>query len=293
MNWGRYKSFNKDIINRALQYFGYEIRSLSIETELPALYNNPFDVIEKINAGENIALNCEVQRCVIYNGLSMAAAGWHPFIEAAKEYVNTPVSKYEDSILARYYKSWQPKNAREALIGVKSDKCQFENYSPLLTFNLPWIDASLDSSLLKLCKIINLENSWSGHSELTYLDGYGLQGPVSNEKGKLEYKRLIKVLGSIQKTGYKRDSDDITIHILKRDDDYRYLVLHGQHRVAVMAALGQEYIPAIPRIIVDSQYAEHWPKVYKGIWTHEQAIQYFNHLFDFDSKKWARELKLK
>ncbi|MDT8453025.1 MAG: hypothetical protein RQ936_09840 [Gammaproteobacteria bacterium] len=263
------------------------------EKELPELCDNPFMVMDRIHAGENIALRCEIQRCVIYNGLSMAADGWHPFVEAAKEYLRTGEAKYEGSVLERYYKKWQPVNARDALIGIKNGTSLLEKNSPLLIHNLPWIDVLPDAALAKLCRIIDLENKWAGHSELTYLDGYGLQGPVSNKKAKIEYDRLLGVVDSIQKHGYKRGGDDITVQVLKRGDNFRYLVLHGQHRVAVMAAIEQKTIPATPLLIVDSKYVEHWPQVYKGVWSREHALQYFNHLFDFDSKQWARELGLK
>lgn len=292
MSWRHIRKFIKYLLNSILGVVGLEIQGCVKDEELPELCDDPLIVMDRIHAGENIALRCEIQRCVIYNGLSMATEGWHPFVESAKEYLHTGTAKYEGSILERYYKAWQPRNALETLIGISKGSSFLETYSPLLAHNHPWIDVLPDAALANLCKIIDLENTWAGHSELTYLDGYGLQGPVSNKKGELEYDRLLGVVNSIQQHGYKRGVDEITVQILKRGEDFRYLVFHGQHRVAAMAAIEQETIPATPLLIVDSQYVEHWPQVYKGMWSQENALQYFNHLFDFDSKQWARELGL-
>lgn len=88
--------------------------------ELPELYDNPFSVMDRIHTGENAAQRCDIQRCVIYNGLSIAAEGWHPFVQSTKEYLRTGEAKYEGSVLERYYKSWQPEYALETLIGIKS-----------------------------------------------------------------------------------------------------------------------------------------------------------------------------
>lgn len=57
-----------------------------------------------------------------------------------------------------------------------------------------------------------------------------------------------------------------------------------------MTALGFQTIPARfhRQHVVDIEMAEHWPQVRSGLWTQEQAEAYFNHLFDFDSRAWAR-----
>lgn len=124
--------------------------------------------------------------------------------------------------------------------------------------------------------------------------GYGLQGPVVDAKGKLEYGRLIQLINSIRKYGYDRvlAREDVTVTVIKRDDEYRFCIGHGQHRVAVLAALGYTEIPVSLLDVIYLGEVEYWPRVYRGIWSKSQAITYTNHLFDFDGRRWAANLGL-
>jgi hypothetical protein len=67
--------------------------------------------------------------------------------------------------------------------------------------------------------------------------------------------------------------------------EYRFLVRHGHHRIGAAAALGMTTIPAHVShgAIINVKDLEHWPQVRIGVWSREQALGYFHHLFDFDS----------
>jgi hypothetical protein len=56
-----------------------------------------------------------------------------------------------------------------------------------------------------------------------------------------------------------------------------------------MSALGYETIPGIfyEPSIIDIQMIEYWPQVKNGLWSIKQATDYFDHVFEFDSRKWA------
>jgi len=77
--------------------------------------------------------------------------------------------------------------------------------------------------------------------------------------------------------------------VLRRDGDYRCLVEHGHHRIGAAAALGMSNIPATIRqgATIDRADVDYWTQVRRGIWPRHAALDYFHHLFDFDSRAWA------
>jgi len=105
-------------------------------------------------------------------------------------------------------------------------------------------------------------------------------------------KRLINITSSIRFRGYDRTLGDVVVQILKRGNDYIYRVVHGHHRAAALAALGYSLLPCIPRMLVDIALIDEWPQVRSGIWERKQALEYFNHHFDFKSQEWARNMGL-
>ena len=137
---------------------------------------------------------------------------------------------------------------------------------------------------------VEVESLSIGGRVLTIKDGYGLQGPVSPEKALFEHKRLIDVVRSIQEIGYDRALGDMTAQVLKRGQEYRYRLMHGHHRAGALVALGYVSIPIVPTMLVDKEEVEHWPQVYRGIWSSDEALAYFDHLFDFDSGAWAQNI---
>jgi hypothetical protein len=123
-------------------------------------------------------------------------------------------------------------------------------------------------------------------------DGYQYHGPVSRRKGRLEYRRLVNIYESIEERGYERQLGHAHFLVLKRGDEFRFSGIGpGNHRAAAMAALGYETIPAIfyKFHVVDVEMAEYWPQVSRGVWSQAQAEAYLHHLFDFDSRAWARD----
>ncbi len=115
---------------------------------------------------------------------------------------------------------------------------------------------------------------------------------TKQERGRLEYKRLVGLYESIRADGFNREFGHPRFLLMQRGPSYRYISAgNGNHRTAVMAALGYETMPAVFRVpgIIDVDMVDYWPQVCNGVWSRDQAIAYFNHLFDFDSLAWARE----
>lgn len=259
------------------------------DAPLPSpIYPNTYENWLKVLECNNGAFMVDIEKCVIFNGFSFSKSGWHPFVRTVLEYMSTGVDDYSNSFLKRYYNTWQPKDCLDALIGAVGGPSQLAGSPPYMLL-APWLEDKPEQRLIDFARIIEKENEHLGQAGLTIDDGYGLQGPVSEKKGLLEYQRLLRVFNSIEGSGYDRTYGDITAQILVRGDELRYRIVHGHHRVAVLAALGFESIAIVPTMIVDCNNVDNWTQVKEKIWNRDQALRYFNHHFDFDSLLWARQ----
>src|SRR5690606_4329352 len=103
---------------------------------------------------------------------------------------------------------------------------------------------------------------------------------VSDEKVRIESQRLLNLLTSIRKKGYEQQyPDTLGCFILVSGKNYKWYVQGGQHRAAVLAALGRETIPVYVRQIVRREDVSFWPNVQSGIFSEEQALIIFDRLF--------------
>ncbi|MDX1389257.1 MAG: ParB/RepB/Spo0J family partition protein [Acidobacteriota bacterium] len=271
---------------------GLEVRRARESPRPLALCDDPLEAVDRRRSHDHVALNCPLARCVVYNGLSLAEHAWHPLVQVATRFLNSGSDDYEGSILQSYYAVWRPAHAREALIGAEGGPAVLDSF-PAFTYPLPWSEATLRQRAAFMARVIEIENrAFREDDSLAGDMGYYLHGPASNEKGRLELARLIDVVRSIERSGYRRDREEVTVQILQRGDEFRYLVVHGHHRVAAARALGLDRIPVIPVALIDRRYATHWPGVYREEWRTGEALAYFDHLFDFDSRAWANRLGL-
>lgn len=276
----------KHPINRLLSIFGVEVRRVRASSPVRN-FPEPMQALWHCNIGEPATFTCPLRDCVIFNGFGFGEVSWHPFVEALTEYLSDRGRPYKGSRLERYYNVWQPAHAAEALIGLCDFPSKLTSY-PSFIKHIPWLNFSCEERLAQISRILLEENASLGQSELGVADGYGLHGPVSDRKGRLEYKRLTDLLESVEREGFRPDGDHIAVQILKRGEDLRFWIAHGYHRTAVLSALGYASFPATPRMLIDVQYVDHWPQVYQGTWTKDQALAYFNHCFDFDARAWAQ-----
>lgn len=285
----------KESLKRCLLSAGLELKRIDRKPKPPLVYKRLQETLKRRNCGERVTYLCPVSKCVVVNGFSFSRANsWHPFVQAMKEYMESGFSRaYPGSLLELFYKTWQPENAREALIGARNGPAILSRY-PAYAMHSPWLDIDPEERQSFMSKMISDENRWFGNDKIDASDGYGLHGPVSDRKGKLEYMRLTKVLNSVHKHGYNRllAADDPTVMVIERDGDHRFCIAHGQHRVAVMAALGYEYLPVAIKSFSRASEMGHWPQVYRGVWSADETTPYIRHLFEFDSRNWAQKLGL-
>ena len=285
------RDFIKRIVKPLFWYFGLEISGIEFKSQPPPVYGDLEKVLGLNRIGVQASYECPLDQCLILNGFSFAGTGWHPFVEAYRDIFSGPVgTQFQGSFLERYYKTWAPGSSGEAVAG-------FEDAPPLLasiasfTLHAPWMEACPQDRQALMERIILDENRMAGCTGLAAGEGYGLHGPVSEKKGEIEFRRLINIYKSIKAHGYDRSQGDgdVTAIAIECNGEYRFCVMHGQHRVAAAGALGFQTVPiSITKVVHYSEIC-HWPQVYRGFWSKVQAEKFIEHLFTFESKAWAKK----
>lgn len=276
----------KSLVRDRLRARGLQLVPIA---EPPELLSKPLEALQQHRKGRDVGFACPIRDCTMYNGLRFDPSGYHPFIETLREYQEGSVQSYEGSALQQYYDGWQPNNAREALIGCP-DGPEALTDVPSYAFYLPWLFVNPEQRAEMIWA--GIRAFYEGNGLETDIDhGYLMHGPVSETFGRLEYRRLLEVYHRLRSEGYDRTHGDIVVSLYRRGDELRFGVEHGNHRIAAMAALGHDTIPAsfISMRVVKVKDAAHWPQVRNGFWPEASARRYFHHIFNFDAQAWAAE----
>ncbi len=286
----------KSILKRALLNLGIEVKQIEKAPPIPRFFECSKQALLYSQGGKSATFACPVNLTMHNTGIGFCASGWNPFIETLKEFENNPKLEYKNSVLHDFYTGWTPKSAREAIIDFSDSPDIFASYHPLFLFLSPWTSLTYSEVEADVLWWNNKDNREHGCSHFNFPDdGWTFTGPVRLEKGMLEFNRTVCLYKKIRTEGYDRSKGGIGVTILKRGNDYRYLVGGGgYHRAIVMAALGFETFPARfhRNSIVDINDVGDWPHIRSGLWTEKQALNYVDHLFDVDSLSWANRMNL-
>lgn len=282
----------KSLLQVGLNKSGYVVRRLTEENGFngpPPIVDDPIEAIHELRGGGNAAFRCPINACVFRNGLSSSESGWN-HIEATVAEQLQGYTKFEGSVLERYYNTWKPDNALDALLFSSTEPRALVNYPPY-TIHFPWTTSSPSQREQFTRQSYPEEMTTAGSDGVDITSGFFLHGPVSKTIGETEHKRCLNAMRSIAKRGYVRSLGDVEVQVPVRGEERRYFVCHGHHRIGAMSALGCSHVPAQIRdgAIVRIDEVDYWPQVRRGVWPKQAAIDYFNHLFDFDSRAWAKE----
>jgi len=286
----------KRFVKHIFRVGGFELKRVPGDSKskpLPDLIEDPFDALLLQQSGKKIAFNCPVELSRNEIGFSYSPNGWHPFVATLRQYRENSNLTYDDSILKKYFETFIPLNAAEAIAGFNQPPEQFYDLPSYCIFQSPWTSKTPESILLSMEKYTAMDNQEHGRPDLQW-DTHGLKhfGPVARDKGILEFSRLINIYNTLKKEGYNRSYGEIGAFMIRKGKEFRFLIGcgGGNHRAAAMAALGYEFFPAQYRGIfymANTHDVSHWPLVQSGLWTERQAIAYVDHLFNFDSSSWA------
>ncbi|WP_077624237.1 hypothetical protein [Sediminibacillus massiliensis] len=227
--------------------------------------------------GDSPIVIVETAKCRDWQSFSYAPEGWHYLCETIKEYRGNPAIKYQESILHKYYQSFQPKTIEESLF--------YGENSPLKRLFQP--QRNVDQLPWGIAFNMN-PNKNNQHF-----------GPNSEPFVQKEFSRTINIYKKIASTGYQPENYKdgyIKGHFLKKKDDYRFILSGGQHRMAALGVLGYEKVavkiyPKWERVI-DIEDAPAWPLVQDGTYKLDKALEIFNAYFLNNGRERAKKINL-
>jgi len=284
-------------LRRLLQCAGYSVRRYPQRpVDLRTVTDNPIAAKYLVNCSPML-LDIPIERCRGFGILNfqLAPSMNHPFVLTTCALMKNIQLTYSESPLRIYYELFQPSNASEVLSIPKKNCINLQKQAPLEVVE-PW--DQVDAQHIK-----NVRTAWikqENKKMQTSIDAtHGVQfwGPVSTEKGEVEIARLRSLLSSIKNNGYRRDgkSDgDIIGSIIVSGSRWAIRISSGQHRVAVLAALGYDRIPVRimlneARGMVHREDFQQWPHVRDQLYTPEQALAVFDNMLEGNPPDAARE----
>ena len=193
-------------------------------------------------------------------------SGKDPLVETARQLLDNPNIKTDDTYLYKYFKDFKPKS-----IGA------FYNLN--------------ESNKLYTVRSTKEFHPWSDSFPKGFRAGFF--GPKDESSVRFRTLRLRNLLENISKFGYMPSKEDIIEgYILKKKEDYRFLVTAGHHRVSVMSLMHLiddnifEYLtariksfPPSELLIFDEEDVENWPAVKNKFLSVKDSLEMFNKFF--------------
>jgi hypothetical protein len=266
--------------NSALRQRGYEVirsaghRSTSFRIQRVTL---PGGVRPACSRPDGTFL-VDVARMTTDCGFSFAPGGWHPFVRTLEEYTRDPGLVYDASTLHRLHERFQPQSVQDLLLEEITTPVQpLSEWPPIRRlFRRVW---ALTPWLAE--RELRTERARPGRGR-TWL----YFGPTPEDFRREEFDRLTGVYDNIRHHGYRAAlaaTSPINGYFLKRGGDYRFVVLNGNHRVAVLAHLGIREVPVVIRVghpsVVDEDRLDQWSLARGGLYPRGVAALLFEKMF--------------
>lgn len=267
------------------------------------LRNRASDVIEAayLAGSKPFLVEAKISDCRGLGGFRYDGANLHPYMQTAVAILRREADGYAGSPLERYYNHFQPKCAADVLRLPGEISSELKN-APPIALKLPWEEGTWQRKLAVSMVRERADNRSRGR-DLSFEHGASEFGPVSPDKGRLEFETLKLLVEKVQRRGYRRhdgpDGDIFALPLIDRTNRVRFLIRGGKHRMAVVAALGYETVSlrlllnkAPPRL----QEVQYWPRVRSGVYSAAQAEDVFQSIFSGEPisaripKGWNSEL---
>jgi hypothetical protein len=303
---GNIRNFTKDFLNKYLLYkMNLEIHGIAPETARSKLLRQP-DIRNTVdltdlpdihpvslvceNFGQRTLIRVPLNKCHHFEWSSFPCRrdSLSPFIRTIMAYEEGKCSTYQGSALEAFYQAFQPNSAAEVL-GLEDLACPVLHSTPPAGTPILWRPGHPEQNVQKRVYLLTKENQLHGR-QLKRPMGDKFFGPVSKQKGELEFKRLINVYEQIKRGGFKvfeerQDNIEVSFMLSSHDEDWQCRICAGQHRIAALSALG--YDSAIVQIreeeslggVIHHKDARFWPTVRHGYLTQEEATIVFDRMF--------------
>jgi len=220
----------------------------------------------------------------------------HPYIYAirtALEAANRDAAARK--ILDHYYATVQPSSAAE-WVNLSSIHKSTLHGMPPWAISMPW-DVRSPDAWQYAREQFAINEGTALNQNLTISDGWHFWGPVSEGKLLLESQRLSRLIRSFETRGHYRHNGhdgDVRAIILRHGNDWCWQVAGGEHRAAMLAALGHTSIPVRVIQIIQREDVDYWPGVINNTYTKQAALETFDLIFSGAlpevAKSWRKDL---
>jgi hypothetical protein len=214
-------------------------------------------------------------------GFSCAPGAPNPFVATVRGILDGSVTGYEDSELRRYYERFTPRRICD-LYGFPPAACSALLREPAIHAISPWQKPPGAHMAAIRRRVSAYDHAPFGDlppGDDSWLDW----GPVSPAKAAIEYRRLADLASSISRHGYLPGEDEdeghMTAHLLEDGGRSVAWIMKGNHRAAVLAALGHPAAPVVVIRVFRRDEVRDWPGVASGAFTPGQALQAFDLVF--------------
>jgi hypothetical protein len=211
----------------------------------------------------------------------------HPFVRAVQAALDVSLIGGDEKEAIRrrlmgFYSLYRPASAAEVL-GAAAEEIPMLGDQPPWVVIKPWEDMSVQERIEKIIRTEREDNSQVSTAPMSVEHGCNFCGPVSGEKLSVEAERLYKIMKSVIKNGFMRhdfkDGDIRADILVQTSGNWKWLVKSGQHRVAVLSALGYREFPIRVESIVCRDEVDFWPQVLAGNYSREMALRVFDNIF--------------
>jgi hypothetical protein len=273
----------KELVRRVVARFGYRLEPAGEvpPIDLRAVCNNPFS-LPYYSEARPILIDVPMNLGRGLRVIPLAPGTSHPMVRALTEGLRA--SKRDSEITAwlkSYYQAVQPGSAAEWLDLNQSESPELFSQPPWAV-TMPWDVRTPDEWRTAREGFVLSENSAAGIS-MTISEGWHFWGPVSDEKLGIEARRLEQLADSFIARGVVRhdglDGDVRAVVLRTVDGSWRWQVTGGEHRAAVLSALGYKQIPARILQVVNREDIGVWPGVTSGVFTRDAALKVFDLVF--------------
>ena len=180
-------------------------------------------------------------------------------------------------VLKQYYRSVQPNSAVDFL-GLDIPTVNKMHTFPPLAASVPWREPTSRGLLERRKKTILAENLLISNKVDLKDFSWQIVGPCSQRKIQIEASRIQELYESIKTKGYRSSLSTLNCDFLVSGSKSRVYFTNGQHRAAILAALGYTHITFCVRSIVLAKHSKHWPSVLSGCLEEKYAIAVFDNI---------------
>jgi len=218
--------------------------------------------------------------CISLTGFSFGKQGWHHLVELLKQIENKVNLRFENSILYCYHKKYLPDGMYELVRNLDEDI----RFRPRMGV-FPWGAFQIGRGLNGKLEGVDWKRS-------------RFCGPTDDELVRKEFDDFQRLYQRIKTQGYKPWKwGFIGGTLLKRScGETRFIPLQGNHRTAILAYLNQSGILVCSRkdshSFIHEKDVLEWHYVKTGQCSKEDALAYFNSLFELTGFEQARRFDL-